>query len=131
MSAQGTTVDPISGKVYRIVAPKARSAAFVALEAAVRAAKEAQASYMRENSLAFDGTRVITVDTTTGEAPTDGAISAEMARLLVATKAAQTAVKQYKITHPNEFQAQAQGPRAGRIPVVNPRGGFRGRGRGR
>jgi len=130
---EGITIDPTTGKKYRVTPPKGRSAAFAALEAALVAAKDAQASYMRGNELAYDATRRITVSIETGEVPTNGAIVAEMQRLLAATRAAQQAIKAYKLAHPGEFTVQIGGRQG--IPVVNaPRSGgrnagFRGRGR--
>jgi len=127
---QGSTTDPATGKIYRLTAPKQRSAAFAALEATLRAAKEAQASFMRENNLALDFGRKLSVDITTHEPPTDTVVSAGMAEKLAATRAAQAAVKAYKLAHQSEFVAQQ--PREGRIPTINrpARGSFRGRGRG-
>jgi len=136
MQDNGTTVDPTTGKIYRLTAKKARSAQFRALEAAVEAAKDAQASYMRENSLAHDVQNARTVVTNVqpdqnGQYPAaNGEVLTRLNELIVATRATQQSVKDYKSAHPAEFQPQQAG--VGRVPALNvPRRGRGGRQGGR
>lgn len=130
MQSQGTTFDPISGKTYRITAPKERSAQFRALEAAVDVAKEAQGLWMRQNRLTFDVAAKVT-RAENGTAIIEGhPLYIRLQELLTATRAAQSAVKAYKITHKTEFEPAASARRSV-IPTINvPRGRGRGRGRG-
>jgi hypothetical protein len=125
---QGTTKDPGSGKVYRITAPKVRSAPFVSLLAHLNEAKALQAAYMVEHQLVFDiqskETRVMVNAT-----PSQYVATAEFTALLTASKAAQAAIKAYKLAHRDEFRSQTEG----RIPVIHrtPAGGQGGPGVGR
>jgi hypothetical protein len=120
MANQGTTKDPGSGKVYRITAPKVRSAPFMTLLAHLNEAKAQQAAYMVEHHLVFDiqskETRIM-VDSV----PSQYTATADFTSLLTASKAAQAAIKAYKLAHRDEFRSQTEG----RIPVIhrNPAGG--------
>jgi hypothetical protein len=116
---QGITIDPRTGKVYRLTAPKGRPPEYTALLAAVVAAKEAQGSYMRDNQLAWDATNNVTKQCQKDGVWVEYASAEDMKlqELLVATRAAQLAVRQYKKDHPSEFQASVK--KAG-IPVIRP-----------
>jgi len=114
---QATTTVPGTGKIYRVTAPKVRTSAFIALKSAEVAAKDALASFMRLNKLAHDLTRKITIAVDTGEPP-NAEVKTEVDRLLAAVKAAQLAIKAYKIAHPGEFVPQVNKKSKG-VPTVN------------
>jgi hypothetical protein len=99
----GSTIDPKTGKIYRLKPPKKRSAEYQAREAAVITAKSAQAEYMKSKGYMHDPRVKGTVHHIGGQwvlIPPDP----EMDRCLARTRAAQVELKEYKRTHRSEFR---------------------------
>jgi len=116
----GTTVNPQSGKVYRIQPPKERSEELRGLQVDYDRARQALADYMSANNLIFDVGSKQTYD---GQ---DQVVqpNEELVGLRRTLDAAKTALKDYKQVHAEQF-AQI---RTQRVRTVPTRGVPRGRG---
>jgi hypothetical protein len=119
-----TTVNPQTGKIYRIVPPKERPAEFLRLQAEYDQAREALAAYVAEHHYVFDVTEKVTYDEHDNRVTGDD----RLAQLTQAVNDAKVAIHQYKTDHPEHFTRDRHA-RAPVVPVRNvPRGGRGGRG---
>jgi hypothetical protein len=119
-----TTVNPQTGKVYRVVPPKERPADFLRLQAVYDHAREALANYVAERRYVYDVTAGVTYNEQDAAVEDDEHLN----QLTQAVADAKTALRQYKADHPEQF-ARDRHARAPAVPVRNvPRGGRGGRG---
>jgi len=96
----GYTLDPKSGKTYRVVAKAARSQEFLGLENNALRAKQALDAYMKRHSLRFDRKSNLTV----GPNAQPFTPTQEYSGLVDRVKTSNLAVKAYKQAHPDEFR---------------------------
>jgi len=114
MATQGQTIDPKSGKIYRMQPPKERSPQFLGLSANAEAARIALVNYCNEKGYQFDIKKQQTV---VGGSPLpDGRVplkpvtnDKKLVELTESQKKAKTALKEYKTLNPEEFKAQLPG----------------------
>jgi len=97
-SSLGSSKDPKTGKVYRILPKVERSKEFLGLENISAKAKIALDAYKKRNGLTLDFKTKVTTDKTGKVFNTP-----EYSTLVASVKAANAAVGAYKISHPDEF----------------------------
>jgi len=110
----GYTLDPKSGKTYRVAAKATRTQEFLGLENNALRAKQALDAFMKRHNLRFDRGSNKTVGPSNQEfTPTQ-----EYTALVERLKTANEAVKAYKKAHPEQFRPpQRRGPRPSGVPA--------------
>jgi len=112
MATQGQTIDPKSGKVYRMQPPKERSPEYLGLSAAAEAARIALVNYCNDKGYIYDlktERTVLSRETPKGLQTRPVSQDRELDSLVEKQKAAKTAVKDYKSNHSEEFRPQKPG----------------------
>jgi len=114
MATQGSTIDPKTGKIYRMQPPKERSPKYLELSTNAEAARIALVNYCNEKGYQYD---LKTHATVVGGSPAkDGRVPLrpvtgdnQLIELNKAQKSAKEALKKYKASHTEEFRPQEPG----------------------
>jgi len=112
--AFGTTIDPQSGKVYRIQPPKERSQTLEGLKVNYNRAREALAQYLGDRQYVYDVAAAVTFTADNQRVEGDNHLRELQEGLL----RAKGALHQYKIDHPEEY-TRPRTTRGPRVPVRN------------
>lgn len=114
MATQGQTIDPKTGKIFRVQPPKERSPKFLEYSANAESARIALVNYCNEKGYQYDlATRRTVMAGSPGKngrvplKPVTG--DPQLEDLLKLQKTAKEAVKTYKKSHPEEFRPQQPG----------------------
>jgi hypothetical protein len=112
MATQGQTIDPKTGKIYRVQPPKERSPKFLELSANAEAARIALVNYCNDKGYVYDlkTSRTVMVREINGSAQSRPVSKdLELETLIKRQRDAKSAVKEYKSTHREEFTPQKPG----------------------